>query len=166
MAAQAERRSALKPRAAKNKRGANFYRQALREALKKRADLNRAKSLLEKARSAGSAEAAYALGNWYLHGEVFEKNPIKAVPLLKEAAQQNVPDALANLAICYEKGIGAKKNDQRALEYYLRAALHGNNQSFYEVGRCYYYGIGTAKDRRVARAWLDRAAELGVPDRR
>ncbi len=145
-------------------RSADPYREALREISKKRADIKRVRTLLERALKAGNAEAAYALGTWYLHGHNVKQNRRKAVRLLLQAAKDNVANALYDLAVCYEKGAGAKKNPRRAIECYLRAALHGDEQSVYEVGRCLFYGIGTPRDKTLAWAWLDRARELSLTE--
>src|SRR5262249_22819232 len=144
-------------------RNSKFYRQALREALKKRPVIERVTNLLQKALMAGDPQAAYALGTWYLHGKNVKQDARKAVLLLRQPANANVANALYDLAVCYEKGVGTKKNLARAFQYYLRGALHGDEQSYHEVGRCYYYGIGTAKDRPVAWIWLDRARDFGIP---
>jgi TPR repeat protein len=140
------------------------YRDALREASKKQADIGKVTSLLKRALKAGDPEAAYALGTWYLHGQHVKQDRRKAVRLLREAADSNVANALYDLAVCYEKGAGIKKSPRLAFECYLRAALQGEEQSFYEVGRCFYYGVGTSKDTRVARIWIDRARELGISE--
>jgi TPR repeat protein len=140
------------------------YREALKEALKKNGDINRVSRFLRAALNAGSPDAAYALGTWYLHGHNVRMNWRRAVGLLRQAAEGNVADAMYDLALCYEKGAGTRKSLRRAVEYYLRAALHGEKQSLYEVGRCFYYGIGVAKSTRLAWIWIDRARELGVSD--
>lgn len=154
----AERAGARTPRAA-------LYRKALREASKKRPDMVQVRSLLELAQKGGDADAAYALGTWFLHGKHVPKDYRKAVTLLRQAVAGNVANALYDLAVCYEKGAGIKRSPKRALEYYLRAALRGEAQSVYEVGRCFYYGIGTIKNRTLAWVWLDRARELGVAEK-
>ncbi|GEP52853.1 hypothetical protein RSO01_00190 [Reyranella soli] len=66
----------------------------------------------------------------------------KGTELLRQAAAENVPSALYDLAVSYEKGIGTKKNTRKAYELYLRAAIWGDKQSYHEVGRCLFYGIG------------------------
>ena len=139
------------------------YDAATKEMLKKRPDAKRGLRLLLQAMSAGDARAAYALGTWYLHGtELIKKDIRHAVVLLKQAAEQNVPDALFDLANCYEKGAGVRKSERQAYRLYVRAALWGDKQSVYEVGRCLFYGIGTKRDRRLADTWLARAEALGV----
>jgi uncharacterized protein len=137
-----------------------YYAAALKEAQKKSADWERAFKLLNRAFRAGSAEAAYALATWHLHGRHVTKNLRTALKLLRHAAKRNVPEALFDLAVCYEKGVGVKRNVRAAAEYYLRAALHGDHQAFSSVGRCYYHGIGVSKDRRLAWVWLDKGQEL------
>lgn len=136
------------------------YVKALREARKKSADQKRILKLLNSAFKAGSPEAAYALGTWYLHGKNVKKNLRTAMKMLRYAATENVASALYDLAVCYERGVGAKRNLRAAAEYYLRAAVHGDEQAIFSVGRCYYHGIGFEKDRRVAWIWLDKSKQL------
>src|SRR5579863_5279799 len=138
------------------------YKLALSEARKKRPDNKKITSLLNRAMRQNDPNAAYALGTWYLHGHIFEKNIAKAIQLLSIAARGLVPDANYDLAISYEKGIGVRKSEKRAFELYLTAALLGEKQSLLEVGRCFYHGIGIRPDRKIARIWLNRAKELGV----
>jgi TPR repeat protein len=141
------------------------YDEALKIARRKSANLEQVASLLNAARESGDARATYALGTWYLHGRLFKKNIRKGVALLREAARRKVADALYDLAVCYEEGTGVRRNLKKAAELYVRAALEGERQSIYEVGRCYHYGIGVAQDRSIARAWLDRAEEVGVVEK-
>jgi uncharacterized protein len=82
--------------------------------------------------------------------------------LLRQAAKENIPDALYDLAVSYEKGVGVRKSEKKAYELYVQAAVWGEKQSFHEVGRCLYYGIGAERDRRLALIWLDRAKSFGI----
>jgi TPR repeat protein len=114
--------------------------------------------MLEDALSRGDARAAYALGTWYIHGRepAVRKNLKEGVRLLRVAAAAGVPDALYDLAVCYQKGAGVAKNELRALALYLKAGLRG------EPG--FYHGYGVARNTKIARVFLDRAAELGSVD--
>jgi len=138
------------------------YDTALKEMRKKRPDAKPGLRLLRHALAKGDARAAYALATWYLHGTHFELDYRRAVVLLKQAAEQNIPDALYDLAVCYEKGEGIRKSEPKAYRLYLRGALWGDKQSIYEVGRCLFHGIGTRRDRRLADIWFARAEALGV----
>jgi hypothetical protein len=122
--------------------GDRLYKKALNEALKEKPDYELVTMLLNKAFKLGSPDAAYALGAWYIHGQVFKKNTRKGIEYWKIAASGNVPSALYGLAVSYERGLGIKRSAKKAFEYYMRAALEGYEQAVYEVGRCYYYGIG------------------------
>lgn len=97
----------------------------MQEVRKKNADTSRVLSLLRSAVRNGNANAAYALGTWFLHGIVVKKNVRKAARLLREASNGNVSDASYDLAVCYEKGIGVRKNPRRAAGLYFKAALYG-----------------------------------------
>lgn len=140
------------------------YDEALELAQRDDADLARAAVLLQAAHEAGDLRAAYALATWYLHGKYFRRNVRTAVRLLREAAAENVGDALYDLAVCYEEGCGVSKNAGKAAALYLQAALQGERQSVWELGRCYYHGIGVKADRKIARVWFARAEELGIVD--
>ena len=146
--------------------GTELYAEALDEVSKKTPDVEKVLGLLNRSLATGDSQAAYALGTWYLHGyETHVKKDIrKAIQLLRQAANGNVPDAVYDMAVSYETGVGVKKNPKLAMEYYLRAALLGEKQSFFEVGRCYYHGIGIEQNKRLAKIWYDRAEELGVHD--
>lgn len=124
-------------------------------------DSIRAFELLQKAYDEGSREAAYAIGTWNFFGSYgLPMDQKKGFKLFKEAAEQNYPDALYDLAVCYEKGIPCKKNRKKAFAYYLKAAIRGDVQSMEEVGRCYYYGIGVRKSKVLAQIWYNRFEEV------
>jgi TPR repeat protein len=143
-------------------RDQSLYQQALDLATSPGADLEAVRPLLISAHEAGDARATYALATWYLHGRVVRKNMRKAVALLRQAARDNLPDALYDLAVCYENGEGVRKSMRRAASLYLKAALSGDLPSVYEVGRCYYHGLGVTADKAMANVWLDRAHDLGA----
>jgi TPR repeat protein len=42
--------------------------------------------------------------------------------------------------------------------------LRGEPGALKEVGRCFYHGYGVARNTKIARVFLDRAAELGSVD--
>ena len=136
---------------------------ATREMLKKQPDAKRGLRLMRQALAKGDARAAYALATWHLFGaNGVEKDYRRAAELLTQAAEQNIPEALYDLAVSYGKGAGVRKSERRAYHLYVRAALWGDKQAIYEVGRCLFYGVGTKRDRRLADIWLARAEALGV----
>lgn len=140
-----------------------YYDQALAEAQGQGADIQKALHLLNRAYKQGDPRAAYALGTWYLHGKgtIVPKNLVKAVPLLREAAENDHAEAAYDLAVSYEKGIGIRKSEKKAAALYVKGALLGDTQSVYHVGRCYQHGLGVKRDRAIAAVWYDRAEKLG-----
>jgi len=130
------------------------YQRALELAKRESYSVQEVLTLLTDADKAGSPEASYALGTWYLFGKNVRKNHVKAVEFLKRAARFDIPNAAFDLAVCYEKGSGVEKNQTTAFAYYLKAAKLGDHDASYEVGRCYYHGIGTKQDRGMARIFL------------
>jgi uncharacterized protein len=141
-----------------------YYEEALAEAQRPGADLSKALRLLNRAYKHRDSRAAYALATWHLHGQgdLVRRNPAKAIPLLREAANADHADAAYDLAVSYEKGVGVAKSEKKAAFYYLKAALLGHKQSLYEMGRCYWHGLGVKRDRPIAGLWLDRAAQLKI----
>ena len=138
----------------------NLYQTALEKA-NANEEKKEVAELLEKAYSLGSADAAYALGSWYLYGEYFQKNIEKAITMLLFASENGSSDASFELGVYYE----TKKdviNLTKAFYFYTKAALQGDSQSFYEVGRLYYYGIGCEENKKIAEIWLNKAKELGI----
>lgn len=124
-------------------------------------DTAKAYELLKQAYADGSREAAYAIGTWYFFGSYhLPLDQKQGFKLFKEAARQNYPVALFDLANCYETGIPCKKNRKKAFACYLKAAIRDEIQSMEEVGRCYYYGIGVKKNKALAQIWYDRFEEM------
>ena len=135
--------------------GATYLKKALDLVKSKDYDGAAALALLEKADSLGNAEAAYAIGTWYLFGKHVKKNYRTAVSYLERASARGYASAASDLAVCYEKGAGVSKDKGEAFRLYMKAARLGDKQAAYEVGRCFYWGIGTAKDRRAAEVWYE-----------
>lgn len=143
-------------------KGDSAYRKALAEMRQGDPDVEKARALLEEAVHLGNANAAYALGTWYLHGTYVMKNLKKAIELIESAANADVPDACYDLAVSYEKGVGVEKNLERAFDLYVKAMLNGEKQSIYEVGRYFFHGIGVAKDERVGLLFVNFARERKI----
>lgn len=135
--------------------GATYLKKALDLCKSKDYDGAAALALLEKADRLGNAEAAYAIGTWYLFGKHVVKHYPTAVSYLQRAASRGYASAASDLAVCYEKGAGVLKDKGEAFRLYMKAARLGDKQAAYEVGRCFYWGIGTAKDRRAAEVWYE-----------
>jgi hypothetical protein len=116
------------------------YDEALAVMKRRKPDLATAADLLVEAHGSGDYRATYALATWYLHGRHFPKSIRSAVKLLRQAASDNIPEAMYDLAICYENGEGMAKNEHKAVEEaYIYtvdderiAAVRGANSSIRE----------------------------------
>ncbi len=137
-----------------------LYNQALKMMDGERPDISNVINKLNQAIELGSAQAAYALATWYLHGEHVDQDRKLAEELLKFSSGKNFSDACFDYATLLEK----EKNLDKAFEMYVKAALYGDADAFYEVGRMYYYGIGCVQNKDLSEVWLNKAQQLGVID--
>lgn len=86
----------------------------------------------------------------------------KAVPLLRQAADNGDAQAQNLLGECYQKGNGVDINYVKAVSYYRKAAEQGNADAQFNLSICYSRGIGgLSKDMRQAFNYCNRAANQG-----
>ena len=124
----------------------------------------------EAAANKTGIEAGYVLGRAMCLGEGAEKNPVKALALLRRAA--TAPDGgiaskkairanAARLAgLMLRDGAGVPANSSEAVALLENAAAAGNIRAMCELGETYLAGIGLPADLPLARSWLTRAADL------
>lgn len=137
-----------------NMKGERLKARALLHAESK--NFEAAFELLMRASAMGNPEAIYAIGTWYLHGRLVDKDLVKSVEHLEAACRLNHPAACLDLAICYENGEGVEKSTEMAFKYYVKASLWGNQDALFEVYRCFYHGIGVKENRGLSQIWLER----------
>lgn len=77
---------------------------------------------LRRAADMGYLPARRDLGIAYLNGVGVEKDPLKAYPLIKEAADSMDPNGMYHLALMYEAGEGVPKDLHEALKLMAFAA--------------------------------------------
>ncbi|MGD8325911.1 MAG: tetratricopeptide repeat protein [Sphingomonadales bacterium] len=119
-------------------------------------DLGMARKFQQEGIDTGCPYCEYSLATWYLHSmaNVVPKDAVRAIPLLKSAADKGLALACFDLAVCYETGAGVQKSEKTAFQYYMEAALLGDVTAYEEVGRMYFHGIGVTKDMALAEIWL------------
>ena len=130
----------------------------------------------------GHAKAQARLGRFYFEGVGgVRRDAMLAVRWWREAAKNDVPDALYGLGQCHERGFGLPKDLKKAAEFYRKASEEGSDEAkaalarlenptsvkaespakLYDRGRKYQAGDGvTANDIEALRCFRD-AAELG-----
>lgn len=124
--------------------------------------------LLQECVMLGHAKSMLMLSTWYRDGidptgyfqNVVEKNDSEFIRLLKLAAEQNLPDALHDLAVAIEKGHGIEQDDQLSFEYFVKAALYGSKEALRAIGRRLKHGIGISKYPSIAEMFFERYQEF------
>ena len=109
----------------------------------------------------GNAEAQYALGFMYDHGQGVPKNYAGAAKWWRLAADQGNTFAQFNLGALYDDGKGVPQNKAEALKWYHLAAERGNDGAQFSVGLLYFAGVAVSENRIEAAKWWRRAADQG-----
>ncbi len=118
------------------------------------------------ARSAvmGYAEAQVQLGIYHRNGSNnFDVDLPEALYNFTEAAQQDHPVALAELADMHANGLGTPLDKNKAFEFSVRSAEAGYPDGQFNLAKCYAEGIGVEPNEALAVAWLAKSAEQFHP---
>lgn len=132
-----------------------------RNGLGTRKDLKRAEEYFQKAVVQKNLSAVYALGMLYLDTGENEKI-IKAVSLLKNAADKGIGMAQYTLGKLYLQGKGTEQNTAKASQYFLLSAEQGNEYAAYQLGRLL---IENEEHRNIEQGirWLSFASDKNNP---
>ena len=113
----------------------------------------------------GDSDAQNKLGVGYKAGVAgLPKSYDEAVKWFLKAAEQGLPKAQYNLAICYRYGEGVVQDFKAAAEWFAKAAAQCNASAQFELGYCYEFGVGVRKNLKAAVKWYMKAAEQGNPN--
>ncbi|KYO23803.1 death ligand signal enhancer isoform X2 [Alligator mississippiensis] len=96
-----------------------------------KADLQKARTLLEQAAAAGLMEAQAYLGVLYMKGMFPAKQ--KALKYLWLAAKNGDSQSRYHVGVCYEEGLGVQKNLAEAVNNYQQSAAAGNRLAWGRV---------------------------------
>lgn len=128
-------------------------------------DLTRAAELLQKAATAGSAEAQYELASQYEAGKGVPQDLARALALYQQSAEQDYPDALNDMGFFYYQGLLGLPNDPKtALVYFERAADQRHPQAMYNFAALIDDGLVPGKGPRDAADYLYLALRSGSSD--
>jgi TPR repeat protein len=117
-------------------------------------------ALLAKAK-AGNADAEFALGLLYDHGQGVPQDSVQAAFWYRKAADRGYAKAQNNLGILYANGDGIAQDYAQATTWWRKAADQGSAQSQNNLGGAYYGGQGVRQDYAQAATWWRKAAEQG-----
>jgi len=109
----------------------------------------------------GHAQKQFELGRAYLAGEGLEKNPAKALELMKKAADQNHPDALGGVGYFYSSGLVVEKDEAKARGFFERGAKLGSSASQSNLGIYLIRGLGGEKDVPGGLSLMHKAVKAG-----
>ncbi len=120
----------------------------------------------EKAAEYGDPEAINMMVAFYTYGFGVEQDPVKALELSSQLADQGNTEALISMeenAYAYYAGNkdGIDINFSTAFQYYLKLTEYGNERAMYNVGLLYEYGLGVTADHDKAIEWLTKAKDAG-----
>lgn len=116
-------------------------------------NLDEAIKCYEFAAKNGSSEASLALGELYI-----DKDKVKGITFLENAAEMGNPKAFTKLAEYYIK----TKDYDKAFEYVLKANEMGEANSIMALGYMYEHGFHVKKDLDKALEYYSEASKKGV----
>jgi dipeptidyl-peptidase-4 len=145
-------------------------------------------ALLERLCDSGESRGCYALGVWYLEGELVEQSDeeslrwfrrasdtwtagqahisalLKSDELLRPVAELGLADAQFRLGELYATGDRLPKSDSEAAKWFYLAAVQDHPEAVVKMGWIYGEGTGVQKDYHEAFRWFTRGSELDVAD--
>lgn len=89
------------------------------------------------------------------------KDPIRALWLFHQAANQKDPYGLFELGYMYDTGEGVPKDPAKAFSYFQEAAMLGNSHAEFRMGLMFLHGSFGFEDWLSAKYWLHEAAKKG-----
>lgn len=115
------------------------------------ADLPGALEWYRKSAAQNWAGGQYHLGMMYLEGEAVAQDEARGLELIRAAADQNLGDALAELADLYARGVGEPRNDRDRPMALLERAGRWEDLQFR-----YVHALGTERDLVMAARCFSR----------
>ena len=117
---------------------------------------------LQRLAADGNYAAMKLLGDLYLDGRGgLAQDYAKAMEYYQRAADEDYPDAQAQLGYMYQNGLGTAIDYAKAMEWNNRAAQQGNAQGQAQIGYLYQNGLGVTQNLDEAGRWYTRAKEGG-----
>ena len=118
--------------------------------------------LIEKAAETGLPAALHLLGTELYRGERVEVDEVRALELMRRAADAGHPKARAELGQLYAMGIGEPRHPgETPQELYRKASAQGEGEAMLELGRRYRLGYLVEQDVMEATRWYWKAAQQG-----
>jgi TPR repeat protein len=121
-------------------------------------------ALYRRAARAGSAEAAYELGEAYRDGEGVAPDLDAAADWFNRSARNGSPRGQYLLGRAYANGRGVVRDPERAARWFARAAAQGHAPAQFALGQAFMNGNGVPADPLWAGRWYGKAARQDYAD--
>ncbi len=114
---------------------------------------------------AGQAEAQFELGRVYLRGRAdLPADPQKAFDLMKQAADQDHPDAIGAMGYFYAEGVTVPRDEKAALDWFRKGAEAGSLKAKLNLGLIYLKERGAPAAAKEAERLIRDAADGGLAE--
>ncbi len=108
----------------------------------------------------GDPAAMLALGTYYASGKNgFERNPARALELVRASAQKGFAPAQVYLGYIYGEGKIVARDFKEAAKWREEGASNGGANDKWSLGNAYLYGYLLPKDQMKALYWITQAAQ-------
>jgi TPR repeat protein len=119
---------------------------------------------LQKAAKEGDAAAQFQLGRAYYRGNGVERDPQKALELIRKAADAGNPDAIDSMGFFYANGEIVQLDENQAVEWFRRGAEAGSARSKLNLGLLLRQGKTVQPSAAESLKLMEEAAAAGLPE--
>lgn len=127
-------------------------------------DLNKARSLYEKAVDKGESQAYPDLAIMYINGWGGDVDYDKGVEILQKGIKKGIVSCYSLMGQVYENGLGVARDYDMSFKYYSEGLDKGEYHNCIGLGRAYLNGYGTEKDYKKAFEYFSKAFENNIDD--
>jgi TPR repeat protein len=129
-------------------------------------DLSRSPDIaaLQKSAEEGDAAAQFQLGRAYYRGNSVEKDPQKALELIRKAAEAGNPDGIDSMGFFYANGEIVEMDENQAVEWFRRGVAAGSARSKLNLGLLLRQGKTIQPSAAESLELMEEAAAAGVPE--
>ena len=118
----------------------------------------------EHAATLGDPQSAYIAAIMYVENYEIRPDEKKSAVLMRQAANANIPAAMADYGLLVYQGVGVEQNSTAAAKWFERAAKAGDSEGQFLYAFTLAKGEGLTKSFEDAYYWLLRSGESGVDD--
>ena len=118
----------------------------------------------EHAAALGDPQSAYIAAIMYVENYEIRPNSKKSATLMQQAANANIPAAMADYGLLVFQGNGVEQNSAAAAKWFERAAKAGDSEGQFLYAFTLAKGDGVDQSYEDAYFWLLRSGESGIDE--